>query len=112
MKVLQILNSYNGKGSKKKNSFENKACQLNYNENIYSENCINQRESNSNDKVTSKYSKQMEISIKNKDISKTYRSLEEKYKNEFKYDHVYNHKNIKMNLNIIMFIIIKILKIK
>ena len=32
---------------------------------------------------------------KNKDIYKTYRSLEEKIKNEFKYDHVYNHKNIK-----------------
>ena len=37
----------------------------------------------------------MEISITNKDISKTYRSLEDKNKNEFKYDHAYNHKNIK-----------------
>ena len=48
----------------RKNSFENKACQLKYNENIYTGNCINQREINSNNKVKSKFNKQMELSIK------------------------------------------------
>ncbi|CAL4119900.1 unnamed protein product [Meganyctiphanes norvegica] len=86
--------SYNIKKSKRKNLFENKACQSNSNENyVYSKNSNSQRYKDCMNK--SKFNEDIDFHKKNRDSSKDYDSMNDKNNNEFKHDHTYNSRRVK-----------------